>query len=113
MTDGISTAGPAARLEVVDASDGNGYDCSILNLCLLDDNGHAAAGEEIDRDVLISVRQGTLIGVGNGNPNGIQPDVSEKIATFMGRCQVLVRPENGHVSVTLECKGLPAVQYDR
>ena len=113
VTDGISTAGPAARLEVIDVSDENGYDCSILNLRLLDENGHAAAGEEIDRDVLISVRQGTLIGVGNGNPNGIQPDVSEKISTFMGRCQVLVRPENSHVSVTLECKGLPAVQYDR
>ena len=113
VTDKISTAGPAVRLEVIDASDENGYDCSILNLRLLDENGHAAAGEGIDRGISISVQQGTLIGIGNGDPNGIQPDVSDTISTFAGRCQVLIRPENGHVSVTLECTGLPAVQYDR
>lgn len=113
ITETITTAGPVTRLEVADASEEKEYDCSILNIRLLDENGRAAAGEEIDREVRISVQQGTLIGAGNGNPNGIQPDVTDKISTFMGRCQFLIRPDNGHVSVKLECPGLPEVKYSR
>ena len=112
LTDTIHTSGPAAGLEVVDAASDPDHDCSIINVRLLDKDGYPVAGENIDREVRFIICSGTLIGTGNGNPNGIQPDVTDVIRTFSGRCQALIRPENGHISVTVSCEGLPDTVYE-
>lgn len=113
LTETVRTAGPVSSMEITDGSDGRDYDCSILNVCLMDENGIAAAGDDIDREVTVTVLQGTLVGAGNGDPNGIQPDVTAAIRTFNGRCQFLVRPENAHVQVKFSSKGLPDAEYGR
>lgn len=113
LTEVIKTAGAAAQLEVTDEASDKDYDCSIVNIRLVDSDGRAVAGEGIDRVIDFSVEKGTLIGAGNGDPNGIQADVTNSISTFGGRCQALIRPENGQVCVKIKSEGLPEVCYRR
>ena len=55
-----------------------------------------------------------VIGAGNGDPNGIQPDITDEILTFCGRCQLIVRPDaEGRVELTVCAEGLPEVAYRR
>ena len=38
---------------------------------------------------------GTMIGVGNGNPNSLEPDVASQRKAFNGLAQAIVRVEEG------------------
>ena len=114
LSDERTTAGSPARLEVIDAAPDEDYDSSIINVRLQDSEGRYVPERKNDRLVRFSVLQGELIGSGNGDPNGIQPDKTPNIRTFCGRCQAIVRPDKeGHVRVIVHCKGMEDVEYKR
>ena len=110
----VTTAGEAAAVAVTDAAPAEGYDSSILNICLVDAAGRPVPGRKADRPVLFDVQAGTLVGVGNGDPNGTQPDLAETVPTFCGKCQAIVLPDReGKVRVTVKAKGLPEAVFSR
>ena len=114
LIDEICTTGRAEKLQVIDAASEKDFDSAILNIQLLDRDGLHVPGLENDRMVHFEVIQGELIGSGNGNPNGIQPDVTPDILTFCGRCQAIVRPDQkGNVRVVVSCESMEAVEYIR
>ncbi len=114
LVDEVRTAGNADHIEVVDAAPEKDFDASIINVRLMDENDIPVPGQAPDREVCIEVHSGTLIGAGNGDPNGLQPDVTDVIPTFCGRCQFIVRPDSdGKVHVMVKAKGLPEVEYRR
>lgn len=114
FTDERKTAGAPALIEVADAADGKDYDCSIINVCLTDADGTPVPCRESDMTVTFDIVRGTLIGSGNGDPNGIRPDRAASLETFCGRCQALVMPDGeGRVDLTVRCGELPEVRYTR
>ncbi|MDO4741455.1 MAG: glycoside hydrolase family 2 TIM barrel-domain containing protein, partial [Eubacteriales bacterium] len=114
VADEVRTAGVAAALEITDAADGKDYDSAIVNVRLLDANGIPVPGREADRTVVFRVERGTIIGVGNGDPNGVLPEIAESIPTFCGRCQAIIRPDaEGRVRVRISAQGLAEAVYER
>ena len=114
VADEVRTAGAPAKLEVVDAAPERDFDAAIINVRLQDARGLNVPGRENDREIRFEVLEGELIGSGNGDPNGIQPDVAAAIPTFCGRCQAIVRPSDaGRVRVIVRCEGMEAVEYTR
>lgn len=114
LMDEVHTAGAVHHMELVDAAPQQDFDASILNIRLMDEKDIPVPGQANDREISIEVEKGELIGTGNGDPNGIQPDVTNVIATFCGRCQFIVRPDaKGEVCVTIHSQGLPDVPYCR
>lgn len=114
VCDEVRTAGAPAQLEVLDAAGETDYDSSILNVRLLDAQGLPVPGRAEDRLVHFAVRNGQIIGVGNGNPNGVYPEIADEMETFCGRCQAIVRPDaDGKVCVVVWTEGLPEVTIER
>lgn len=114
VADEVRTAGAPARLEVVDAAADKDYDSSIINVRLLDENGIPVPGREADCEIRFTVHNGEIIGVGNGDPNGVQPEIAPSVMTFCGRCQAIVRPDiSGNVRVTVQAENLPSVEFVR
>lgn len=114
IADEVKTAGPAAQLEVIDAATEKDYDSSILCVRLLDAAGVPVPGQAQDRAVTFKVKKGRILGVGNGNPNGVYPEISESIPTFSGRCQAIVAPDaNGAVDVLVCAEGVEPVEIRR
>lgn len=114
ISDEVRTAGEPAQLEVLDAAPDKDYDSSIINVRLLDAQGIPVPGREADCMIHFEVKNGTIIGVGNGNPNGVQPEIADEIETFCGRCQAVIRPDaDGKVCVTVSADNLPPVTIVR
>ncbi|MDO4548615.1 MAG: glycoside hydrolase family 2 TIM barrel-domain containing protein [Clostridia bacterium] len=114
IEDEVRTAGIPSVIEVSDAAPEKDFDSAIINVCLLDDKGVPVPGRNTDREIRFQVMRGELIGSGNGDPNGIQPDITDHISTFCGRCQAIIRPDaEGRVNVNVLCEGLPRVSYMR
>jgi beta-galactosidase len=44
---------------------------------------------------------GSVIGVGNGNPNSVEPDVASERRAFNGFAQAIVRVDRGPVIVSV------------
>ncbi len=114
LTSCVRTAGEAAAVIVLDGAPEKCYDSSILNVCIVDKAGRPVPGRKGDRTVLFDLQAGTLIGVGNGDPNGTQPDLAAEVPTFCGRCQAIVLPDKeGKVRVTVKAEGLPETMFSR
>lgn len=114
IADEVRTAGEPASLEVIDAASEKDYDSSIINVRLLDAHGIPVPGRDADCTIHFEVQNGEIIGVGNGDPNGIQPEISDEITTFCGRCQAIIRPDmSGKVCVRVQANHLPAVEIVR
>ena len=114
LMDEVRTTGMPAKLEVVDAAPEKDFDSAIINVRLQDEQGLNVPGREHDRMIHFHVIKGELIGSGNGDPNGIQPDVTPDISTFCGRCQAIVRPDaSGHVHVVIRSEGMEGAVYVR
>ncbi len=111
VCDEVRTAGAPARLEVIDAAPPEAYDCTILNVRLLDADDIPVP--DIGAEVSFEVLRGKLIGTGNGDPNGVRPDRAASLPLFSGRCQALIRPDAGAAEVLVRCAGLPPVRYVR
>ena len=114
LIDEVRTTGAPAMLEVVDAAPITDFDSSIINVRLQDENGLNVPRRENDRIIHFEVLEGELIGSGNGDSNGIQPDITPDISTFCGRCQAIIRPSAaGKVHVIVRCEGMADVEYAR
>lgn len=114
LTDEVRTASAPAKLEVIDAANEIDYDSSILNVRLLDADGTPVPVREEDRPIHFTVEKGKIIGIGNGNPSGIYPEIADEIETFCGRCQAIILPDDdGTVAVTVKAEGLPEVKIVR
>ena len=46
----------------------------------MDENGVPVPGRDADRLVRFEVKRGEIIGAGNGDPNGIQPNITDKFS---------------------------------
>jgi beta-galactosidase len=53
-----------------------------------------------------SVEGGQVVGVGNGDPNSIEPDVASNRRAFNGLAQAIVRVGKGPVEVSVASDGL-------
>ena len=93
MAETVRTAGSPSRLCIEDATPKKDPDSVILNISLTDSDNRLVPTLDTDRIVKLKVTGGRIIGVGNGDPNGLQPDIAETISTFAGRCQVIIEPE--------------------
>ncbi len=112
IADEVRTAGKPAKLEVVDAAPETDYDSSIICVRLLDENGVPVPGQEHDCKITFDVQNGRILGVGNGDPNGVYPEIANSIPTFSGRCQAIVAPDaSGKICIRVCAEGLEHVLY--
>lgn len=105
ITDCVRTAGKAERMqaEIIGGVEDN---MLLVNVHLLDGNGVPVVDD--DREIRISLDNGSVCGAGNGNPNAAQcPDIADHALTFHGLCQFVVRAERGCAAV-LTSPGLPS-----
>lgn len=102
--DEIRTAGDARKLVLEDVTPkGDGNRIRIINVSVTDEQGTLIP--DFCKSVRFDVHGATILGVANGDPNGLQPNVSSKIKLFQGRAQLIIT-ENGQ-KVTAFCDGLP------
>lgn len=114
IADEVQTAGAAAQMEVADAADEQDFDSAIVNVRLMDETGVPVPGREADRLVTFHVEKGEIIGVGNGDPNGVLPEHADNVPTFTGRCQAIIRPDaDGKVRVRISAPGVADAHYAR
>jgi beta-galactosidase len=59
-----------------------------------------------DNLLRFSASGGTVIGVGNGNPNSVEADVASERRAFNGVAQAIVRVGRGPVDVSVASEGL-------
>ena len=104
LADQVTTAGAPQRIRIEDATPEKDPDAYILNLDLVDAQGNHVP--EDDRLLRFEVADGVILGTGNGDPNGAQPDRADWSPTFKGRCQLIVQPR-GQLRVRVTSPGLP------
>lgn len=88
------TAGAAVQLRVTAESKELVDSCceaALFHVEVCDSNG--AVVPNADNLLRFQVENGTIIGVGNGDPNSHEPDVADFRKAFHGRAQVIVRPD--------------------
>lgn len=78
---------------VEDSIQTGGHDIAILNVKVVDEQGVVVPNAE--NKIQLEVENGIVVGTGNGDPNSHEPDVASYRKTFHGRCQFLVKPEQG------------------
>lgn len=76
----------------------------IANAAVLDARGRPVP--TADNMLRFAAAGGKVIGVGNGNPNSIEPDVSSDRKAFNGLAQAIVRVGSGPVDVSVASDGL-------
>jgi beta-galactosidase len=111
----IQTAGAAASMSMrsdVTQIRPNGEDISPVEVSILDAKGVLCP--TANNNVVFSVTgPGRIVGVGNGNPSGLEPDYATQREAFNGRCMVLVRHTSGwgSIVVTAKATGLPSAFF--
>ena len=81
--------------------DANGEDLAIIRVEVLDESGRHVP----TADNLINFKisgQGTLLGVGNGDPNCQESDKAPKRSMFSGLAQIMVQASNTAGAITVE-----------
>lgn len=76
----------------------------IANAMIVDAQGRAVP--TADNSLRFSASGGEVIGVGNGNPNSVEPDVASERRAFNGLAQAIVRVGRGPVDVSVASDGL-------
>ncbi|HVU29333.1 MAG TPA: DUF4982 domain-containing protein, partial [Sphingomicrobium sp.] len=76
----------------------------ILNAKILDARGRKVP--TADNLLRFAAGGGTVIGVGNGNPNSLEADVASERRAFNGLAQAIVRVGKGPVDLAVESEGL-------
>jgi len=107
LTTKVETTGRPSRLRLVaDRSSihADGEDVAVVTVSVLDDKGR----EIPDAENLVSFSingEGSIIGVGNGNPSSHEPDKylsgSYKRQLFSGKCQVIVQADGKEGAIGL------------
>lgn len=84
---------------------GNGLDAMPVAIVAVDEDGN----EVPDANFLteIKIKNGTLLGTCNGNPNCHEEFTSNKRSIFNGRCMAIVMPQVGVTEMEVVVDGLP------
>ena len=103
------TTGPARSIQLLaDRRMAKAGETVILNAAMLDAKGRVVP--TASNLLRFSVTNGTVIGVGNGNPNSIEPDVAAQRKAFNGFAQAILRAGSGPVDVSVASEGLKGAQ---
>jgi len=99
------TSGPphAVRL-MVDRRLAKAGEVVIANAVVVDARGRPVPSA--DNRLRFGASNGHVIGVGNGNPNSLEPDVSSDRKAFNGFAQAIVRVGRGPVDISVASDGL-------
>ena len=104
----VTTGTPAAITLTPDRStiSPNGMDVSIITVAAVDSQGRAVP--TATNLVNFSIIGGTIIGVGNGDPNSHEADKASQRSVFKGLAQVIVQSDNraGAITLTAASAGL-------
>jgi beta-galactosidase len=101
------TTGPAHSIEIIaDRRMASTGDVVILKASVVDDRGRVVP--TASNLLRFTATNGTIIGVGNGNPNSVEPDVAAQRKAFNGFAQAILRVGNsrGPVDVSVSSAGL-------
>lgn len=105
--DEVCTAGAPAKLvleDVTPVKEGNRI--HIINISATDEQGVLIP--DFAERVYFEVRKLKILGVGNGNPNGHQPNVASEIDFFHGRAQLVITAGEG--MLTAYCDTLKSAE---
>lgn len=105
-----TTAAPAAVELIADRRMASMDDVVILNGSIVDSKGRVVP--TASNLLRFSATNGRIIGVGNGNPNSIEPDVASHRKVFNGFAQAILRLGRaaGPVDVTVASTGLKSAR---
>ena len=99
------TSGPAATIQLmVDRRVARPGEVIIANVGLADAHGRTVP--TADNLLRFSAAGGDVLGVGNGNPNSLEPDVARERRAFNGFAQAIVRVGRGPVDLSVTGDGL-------
>ena len=99
------TSGPAKAVRLrVDRRMARPGDVVMVNAEIIDSSGRPVP--TADNMLSFSARGGDVIGVGNGNPNSLEPDVASERRAFNGLAQAIVRAGRGPVDISVASDGL-------
>ena len=101
-----TTSVPAAIELLADRRVATIHDVLILNASIVDAKGRVVP--TASNLLRFSVNGGKIIGVGNGNPNSLEPDVASQRKAFNGFAQAILRIGNdrGPVEISVASLGL-------
>lgn len=107
------TAGPARAVQLTAdrrTARADGSDVIILNASVVDARGRPVP--TADNLLRFSASGGTIIGVGNGSPVSLEPDVASQRRAFNGLAQAILRvgKSAGPVTATVAADGLAGAQ---
>jgi len=99
------TAGPAHAVELtVDRRVARAGEVVIANAAVVDSRGRPVP--TASNLLRFAASGGEVIGVGNGNPNSLEPDVASNRHAFNGLAQAIVRVARGPVEISVAGDGL-------
>ena len=99
------TSGPASAIRLaLDRRLAKAGEVVIANAMLVDARGRPVP--TADNLLRFRASGGEVIGVGNGNPNSLEPDVATERRAFNGLAQAIVRVGRGPVDVSVASDGL-------
>jgi beta-galactosidase len=103
--DGRETSGPASAVRLtLDRRMARAGEVVIANAMVVDARGRPIP--TADNLLRFAASGGEVIGVGNGNPNSLEPDVASQRKTFNGLAQAIVRVGRGPVDISVASDGL-------
>ena len=101
------TSGPAHAVRLtLDRRVARTGEVVIANAAVLDARGRPVP--TADNLLRFSASGGIVIGVGNGNPNSLEPDVASERHAFNGLAQAIIRVARGPVQISVASDGLSA-----
>ena len=99
------TSGPAHAVQLtVDRRLAKAREVVIANAMIVDARGRPVP--TADNLLRFAASGGEVIGVGNGNPNSLEPDVASERRAFNGLAQAIVRVGRGPVEISVASAGL-------
>jgi len=99
------TTGPARSVELtVDRRTAKAGEVVIANAAVVDSRGRTVP--TADNLLRFAASGGRVIGVGNGNPNSLEPDAASDRRAFNGLAQAIVRVGRGPVEISVSGAGL-------
>lgn len=83
---------------------GNGEDATVINLSVVDENGVTCetASNLLSFEL---IGDGVLLGVGNGDPNGLESDHEPRRSLFAGHCQAIVQTKPDAKTLVFRASG--------
>ena len=99
------TSGPAGALRLrVDRRVAKAGEIVIANAMVVDARGRPVP--TADNPLRFAASGGIVIGVGNGNPNSLEPDVATERKAFNGLAQAIIRVGRGPIDIQVASDGL-------